>query len=125
MAVLLLGILIWALVSISDLGYENKDDFIFATMFFGVPFGVLLLDLFNLIRFDSCESKWRFLFKNFFLVFFAAFVIECMVVLIGFGIDRPQYKLIGTFGLGGAFASAILSLLTTGFYPTGKKKRKK
>ncbi len=125
MAVLLLGILIWALVSIADLGYENKDDFIFATMFFGVPFGVLLLDLFNLIRFDRYGSKGNFLFKNFLLVFCAAFVIECLVVLIGFGLERPQYKLIYTFGLGGAAAAAILSLLTTGFYPAGKKKKRK
>ena len=117
-AVVLIFIIV---VSLLNFGYEDDKDYIVAIMTIALPFGVMLLDMFNYMRYENYPSAGKFIFSNFLLVFFAAFVLECAVVIFGFGLKNPQYKLFYTFALGGAALAAFLNLFQTIFFTVAAK----
>lgn len=116
-------IAIWAVllivaitISLLNFGYEDNKDYIVAIMTIALPFGMMLLDMFNYSRLDNYPTAGKFIASNFLLVFVTAFIAECFVVIFGFGIKNPQYKLFYTFALCGAGVTAMFNLFQTGFY---------
>lgn len=109
-------------VTLAGFGYEDDKDVILALMVLAVPFGAMLLDMFNFLRYEKYPTHGSFVFRNFIMVFAVSYVIECIIILAGFGLKKPQYKLFYTFALGGAAAAAVLNLLQTLPYAKVAKK---
>ena len=127
-----LYIVIWAAVliifmvaALSAADTEEDDDWILAMMIFAVPVIVMLLDMFHFAYYDRYYTSGKFVFVNFLLVFAVTYVAECAVVLFGFGLKNPQYRLLYTFAPGGALAAAVANLGQTIPYKYVSKEKKK
>ncbi len=127
-----LYIALWAVVLIilmlsAIFGADTEDDkdWILALMIFAVPCGVMILDMFHFAYYDRYYTHGKFVFINFLIVFAVTYFAECAVVLAGFGLKNPQYKLLYTFALGGAAGAAVLNLFQTIPYKSIVKEKKK
>ena len=116
----ILYIAIWAVVliilmlaAIFGADTEDDNDWILAMMIFAIPFGIMILDMFHFAYYDRYYTPEKFVFVNFLIVFGVTYLAECIVVIAGFGLKNPQYKLFYTFAPGGAFAAAVLNLFQT------------
>lgn len=97
-----------------NFGFEDSDDITLAIMFPAVPLLVMEADMANFFRFEKYGSAFRFAASNFVLVLAVSFVIESAVILISFGILRPQVKLF-VFAAAFALLTAVLNLLQSCF----------
>lgn len=109
--VLLIVLLILSLVSF---GYEDPNDVTLAIMFFVVPILVMIADMANFFRFEKYYTVFRFVAANFFIVLLTAFVLESAVILISFGILRPQTNLF-VFAAVFSLMAAVFNLLQSCF----------
>ena len=117
---LLLVILMISTISAADT--EDDNDYILALMIFAIPCGIMMLDMFHFAYYDRYYTPSKFVTVNFIIVFVAAYFTECAVVLLGFGMKNPQYRLLYTFAPGGALAAAVLNLFQTVPYKYISKK---
>lgn len=127
MAVWALVLLLYFIAGMTNIGFEeSKTDVIFAVMMFIVPVATLLLDFLHFLRFEKYNSTSSFAILNCILVLLVSYIGEAMAVIIGFGLDTPQYKLLYTFALGFALFTAVVSLFIAGFFgmATGARKRR-
>lgn len=110
-AAVLIVLLISALISF---GYEDPNDITLAIMLFVVPILVMIADMANFFRFEKYYTVFRFVAANFLIVLLTAFVLESAVILISFGILRPQTNLF-VFAAVFSVMAAVLNLFQSCF----------
>ena len=110
-AIWAVSLIILMLAAIFGADTEEEDDWI--------------LDMFHFAYYDRYYTPGKFEFTNFLIVFGVTFLAECIVVIAGFGLKNPQYKLFYTFAPGGALAAAVLNLFQTIPYRLISKEKKK
>ena len=124
-AIWAVSLIILMLAAIFGADTEEEDDWILALMIFAIPCGIMILDMFHFAYYDRYYTPGKFEFMNFLIVFGVTFLAECIVVIAGFGLKNPQYKLFYTFAPGGALAAAVLNLFQTIPYRLISKEKKK
>lgn len=111
-------------------GYEDasKDaedwNKVLAAMMLGIPGAMMILDMAYFFRFEKYYSAVTFVVVNFFMVFGITFVIEGALILIHFGIEKPQVKLF-IFALAFSAITAVLNLFQSCFLGLAMNGRKK
>lgn len=110
-AAVLIAFLVTALV---NFGFEDSEAVTLAVMFLVVPVLVMMADMANFFRYEKYDSAFRFAAANFILVLAVTFAAESAVILVSFGILRPQVKLFA-FAAGFSVMAAVLNLLQSCF----------
>lgn len=115
--------LVLGLIIVFSLDYRDDMDWLIALMFIGVPVLTQLFIVFTFKNYDKFYTNGKFIFTRMLLSFAVNFVIESLLILIVFGITRPQYKLF-VFALAFSVIAFILTLILSGIFTIVAKEKK-
>lgn len=115
MIIELVIVLFISILGIANFGYADKQDWMIALMFLGIPAIVLVFIIIMYNRYDKFYTNFKFVVFNFLISFMITFVVESILILAVFGIKMPQYKLF-IFALAFGLMTAVFALILSAIF---------